>query len=43
MGNRVFQKESKNSDTDNYLNIYAYMAQMSDNDKSYGKYFGDSS
>ena len=27
------QKEYKNGDNDNYQKVYAYMAQMSDNDK----------
>ena len=35
-------KLSKNGDDDNYQRIYAYIARMYGNDKSYSRYFGDS-
>ena len=42
-GKRVPQKECKNGDNDNDQNIHASMAQMSGNDESPSRDFGDNS
>ena len=41
-GNCASQKEFEGSDDNNDQKIYASMARMSGNDKSSGRYFGDS-
>ena len=41
-GNRALQKESEIGDNENNQEIYASMAQMSGNDKSFSRNFGDS-
>ena len=41
-GNHASQEECNNGDNNNYQKIYAYMARMSDNDKSLSRDFGDS-
>ena len=41
-GNRASQKEYENGDNDNDQNIYAYMEQMSRNNKSSIRDFGGS-